>query len=512
MSDKSQSWYIRGEANQPAGPYTAEQLIASWRAGRVDAITICWREGMPEWLPLAQVEPFASALPSVRPPIDPGTPPVPRRRISGVWIGWGIAGAVVAIGLIVAVVAYLWTHGGDADGVTGAPSGFSLSDFERTKTWAMEQHKRLHDMRERVRREGNRIRMGEVEEAGKDLDRKLQTFVGKDVSWRIAVGGVTQNCVFLQSQWYQEHKERGLEGLKHIAPECYLAMAYGAEPKAASFGDDFWETPLASILHHTMKLDFGQQLSQSQAAKLNRGDPFNLRAVIERIVVSNDCILIRLGPADRLKLGVEFPDGSEAAAGLQDTLKDLRLDLPELRGMKGQSEAATPRTTKQPVSPRGDGLRGPTGNPRIDFGIEGNDVPELRGTKGPASSRSSWPLPASRREKRGTVPLRVYPEPAPGEKKPGRTDGEQPGSESKREGDLTGTWQATAGAKFKIADDGNTATIELYSDGGSSQFDGKTDETRRDAGVQIAQGELPGGLRNRPANEGASGFGDGNDR
>ncbi len=62
MSEQSRCWYIPREGSQPAGPFSAEQIIQSWRAGRVDANTICWREGMPQWLPLSQVEPFASRV------------------------------------------------------------------------------------------------------------------------------------------------------------------------------------------------------------------------------------------------------------------------------------------------------------------------------------------------------------------------------------------------------------------------------------------------------------------
>ena len=62
MSTNSPSWYIPGEGKQPTGPFTAEQLIQSWRRAGWSANTICWREGMSQWLPLSQVEPFASAI------------------------------------------------------------------------------------------------------------------------------------------------------------------------------------------------------------------------------------------------------------------------------------------------------------------------------------------------------------------------------------------------------------------------------------------------------------------
>ena len=43
MTSNSPSWYIPGEGKQPAGPFTAEQLIQSWRAGKISDKTMCWR-------------------------------------------------------------------------------------------------------------------------------------------------------------------------------------------------------------------------------------------------------------------------------------------------------------------------------------------------------------------------------------------------------------------------------------------------------------------------------------
>lgn len=60
MASQSPSWYIVGESQNPVGPFTAEQLANSWREGRIGEKTMCWREGMTEWLPLTQVAPFAS--------------------------------------------------------------------------------------------------------------------------------------------------------------------------------------------------------------------------------------------------------------------------------------------------------------------------------------------------------------------------------------------------------------------------------------------------------------------
>lgn len=62
MAINSPSWYVRGEGNKPAGPFTAEQVIQSLRERQLEPNTICWREAMPRWRPLGQVEPFSSAI------------------------------------------------------------------------------------------------------------------------------------------------------------------------------------------------------------------------------------------------------------------------------------------------------------------------------------------------------------------------------------------------------------------------------------------------------------------
>lgn len=62
MTDDSASWYIPGEGGKPVGPFTAEELTQSWRAGTINERTMCWREGMGQWLPLSQIEPLALAI------------------------------------------------------------------------------------------------------------------------------------------------------------------------------------------------------------------------------------------------------------------------------------------------------------------------------------------------------------------------------------------------------------------------------------------------------------------
>ena len=148
MSTQSGSWYIRGEGNRPTGPFTAEELIQSCRAGRLDASTICWREGMPQWLPLAQVEPFGPAVASssvpgqataaaARPPAQcawAAPPPVrsasrsgKRRYVSAAWIGWAIAGGIAALRALVAAVALLLNARTPVKAPAAAHSGKSPS-------------------------------------------------------------------------------------------------------------------------------------------------------------------------------------------------------------------------------------------------------------------------------------------------------------------------------------------------------------------------------------------------
>lgn len=62
MGQMNAVWYLSGEGSQPAGPYTADQIFELLRKGQTPTNTLCWQEGMDDWKPLAQVDPFASAL------------------------------------------------------------------------------------------------------------------------------------------------------------------------------------------------------------------------------------------------------------------------------------------------------------------------------------------------------------------------------------------------------------------------------------------------------------------
>ena len=62
MSNGDSVWYVPGGDNKPSGPFSAEELFQRWRSGGIADTTSCWREGMAEWQPLGQVEPFATAI------------------------------------------------------------------------------------------------------------------------------------------------------------------------------------------------------------------------------------------------------------------------------------------------------------------------------------------------------------------------------------------------------------------------------------------------------------------
>ncbi len=80
-SNHPAAWYIPGQDGQSVGPYSAERIIQSLQAGRVNPEILCWREGLGQWLPLGEVQPFASALgkPSQRPRSERGSPDPPEK-------------------------------------------------------------------------------------------------------------------------------------------------------------------------------------------------------------------------------------------------------------------------------------------------------------------------------------------------------------------------------------------------------------------------------------------------
>ena len=62
MAEEKAEWFIPGRDRKPVGPYTVDQVIRALRIGRIKPQTVCWREGMAEWLPIEQIPAFAHLL------------------------------------------------------------------------------------------------------------------------------------------------------------------------------------------------------------------------------------------------------------------------------------------------------------------------------------------------------------------------------------------------------------------------------------------------------------------
>jgi len=120
MNTQPSLWYIQGDSSQPAGPFPTEELVQRLQAGRLDGKTICWRQGMSHWLPMGQVEPFASAMqpsgaagpmtarPARSPPRPKGMPPVPLPRSSpAMTLTVPMIAALIAGGLGLVVIAVI---------------------------------------------------------------------------------------------------------------------------------------------------------------------------------------------------------------------------------------------------------------------------------------------------------------------------------------------------------------------------------------------------------------------
>ncbi|MHC4178901.1 MAG: GYF domain-containing protein, partial [Planctomycetota bacterium] len=55
-------WYVPGEGRHPSGPFSEEEILEGLRTDWLNETTLCWREGMDQWLALGQVEPFAAKI------------------------------------------------------------------------------------------------------------------------------------------------------------------------------------------------------------------------------------------------------------------------------------------------------------------------------------------------------------------------------------------------------------------------------------------------------------------
>lgn len=62
---------------EQTGPYTMTELRGFVQSGHITPQSLCWREGMPAWIPISQVAPeLFSSAPSTPPPlVNPQSPP-----------------------------------------------------------------------------------------------------------------------------------------------------------------------------------------------------------------------------------------------------------------------------------------------------------------------------------------------------------------------------------------------------------------------------------------------------
>ncbi len=109
-------WHFANRSGQQQGPVTATDLRAAFERGELDANTLVWRDGFPEWQPLSQVSSelgFRGTAPPPLPHAAAGTPaapntgnpgplayvPPPKKRMSR-----GVLAAIL-IGVVMVVLA-----------------------------------------------------------------------------------------------------------------------------------------------------------------------------------------------------------------------------------------------------------------------------------------------------------------------------------------------------------------------------------------------------------------------
>lgn len=106
------SWYYSKNGTQ-LGPVPEEELLAKVSSGEVAARDLVWKEGMPDWKPLAQVEEFKSAGPV---PVAPVQGPlaavgnVPLQQPPAVLTGQVISPAVpnyMTLSIVATVLGFL---------------------------------------------------------------------------------------------------------------------------------------------------------------------------------------------------------------------------------------------------------------------------------------------------------------------------------------------------------------------------------------------------------------------
>ena len=66
MNEPKPQWYIVGSKNQTRGPFTTGYIIKRCLSGKFGRNALCWRDGMKDWQPLDQVQPFQVEIEKVK--------------------------------------------------------------------------------------------------------------------------------------------------------------------------------------------------------------------------------------------------------------------------------------------------------------------------------------------------------------------------------------------------------------------------------------------------------------
>jgi hypothetical protein len=123
IMSSAREWHVPRPDGPPLGPLTAEEVLGMWQRGEINATRLCWREGMPHWLSLRDVEPFAARMRSAPVQLtatEPANAPLqpaaaersgaPRQSAAAVWsLVLGIL-AIIPLSVLAGIPAIVCGH------------------------------------------------------------------------------------------------------------------------------------------------------------------------------------------------------------------------------------------------------------------------------------------------------------------------------------------------------------------------------------------------------------------
>ena len=357
MTTNSNSWYIPGEGKKPAGPFTAEQIIQSWRAGGVKGGTLCWQEGMSQWLPLAQVEPFASVMRSAKaPPLPPvaagGSSSAPLDTGNSSVMGRVVVGALTVLLVLVFVgaVGFIghregwWKtpspHALDAqtdhapDGEPGSRNSnrttlaFDPQSIERTAHWASVEHRSMLN----IGHDGNEIaRNKALATARESFQTSMRSSIGQRVRWKLPVVRVNAQYVELKHTWPLEYCDNYIEPPKII-------IEFGHEKGTDFFGHE-------GVVN---RLRVGKDISLQRAEAMQIGEGFEVSGRVK------DVTFYYHPWGGLLTVTFKLADGDASSDDSRETPTSREKE--ELRAMHERDASSDDsRETPTEVNQRGDG-------------------------------------------------------------------------------------------------------------------------------------------------------------